>query len=65
MDQAAADLELVSDVHQQVLEQTVNQIQKADAHQLVNTAARKVNHHQSLAQKVKTSTKTIFLSATP
>lgn len=65
LDQAAADLELVSDVHQQVLEQTVNQKQKADAHELINTTARKVNHHQSLAQKVKTGTKTIFLSATP
>lgn len=63
LDEAAADLELVSDVHQQVLASQTTE-KKADS-SLLNREARKSNQHTILTQKVKKGAKSIFLSATP
>ena len=63
LDEAAADLELVSDAHQQVLASQGKE-KKADS-SLLNREARKVNQHSVLSQKIKKGAKSIFLSATP
>lgn len=63
LDEAAADLELVSDAHQQVLASQKEE-KKADS-SLLNREARKVNQHSVLSQKIKKGAKSIFLSATP
>lgn len=63
LDEAAADLELVSDAHQQVLAAEKEE-KKADS-SLLNREARKVNQHSVLSQKIKKGAKSIFLSATP
>lgn len=63
LDEAAADLELVSDAHQQVLASQKEE-KKADS-SLLNREARKVNQHSVLKQKIKKGAKSIFLSATP
>lgn len=63
LDEAAADLELVSDAHQQVLASQKEE-KKADP-SLLNREARKVNQHSVLSQKIKKGAKSIFLSATP
>lgn len=62
LDEAAADLELVSDAHQQVL---ASQGEKKADSSLLNREARKVNQHSVLNQKIKKGAKSIFLSATP
>ena len=64
LDEAAADLELVSSAHQQVLATQTEKEQKSDS-SLLNREARKSNQHAVLAQKVKKDAKSIFLSATP
>ncbi len=63
LDEAAADLELVSDAHQQVLASQKEE-KKADS-SLLNREVRKVNQHSVLSQKIKKGAKSIFLSATP
>ena len=63
LDEAAADLELVSDAHQQVLASQKEE-KKADS-SLLNRETRKVNQHSVLSQKIKKGAKSIFLSATP
>lgn len=63
LDEAAADLELVSDAHQQVLA-SQGEKEKSDS-SLLNREARKSNQHSVLAQKIKKGAKSIFLSATP
>lgn len=63
LDEAAADLELVSDAHQQVLA-SQGKKEKSDS-SLLNREARKVNQHSVLSQKIKKGAKSIFLSATP
>lgn len=63
LDEAAADLELVSDAHQQVLA-SQKEGKKADS-SLLNREARKENQHSVLSQKIKKGAKSIFLSATP
>jgi len=63
LDEAAADLELVSDAHQQVLASQGKE-KKSDS-SLLNREARKVNQHSVLSQKIKKGAKSIFLSATP
>lgn len=63
LDEAAADLELVSDAHQQVLASQKEE-KKADS-SLLNREARKENQHSVLSQKIKKRAKSIFLSATP
>lgn len=63
LDEAAANLELVSDAHQQVLASQKEE-KKADS-SLLNREARKVNQHSVLSQKIKKGAKSIFLSATP
>ena len=63
LDEAAADLELVSDAHQQVLASQGKE-KKVDS-SLLNREARKVNQHSVLSQKIKKGAKSIFLSATP
>lgn len=63
LDEAAADLELVSDAHQQVLASQEKK-EKADS-ALLNREARKSNQHSTLTQKRKHGAKSIFLSATP
>lgn len=63
LDEAAADLELVSDAHQQVLASQKEE-KKSDS-SLLNREARKVNQHSVLSQKIKKGAKSIFLSATP
>ena len=63
LDEAAADLELFSDAHQQVLASQKEE-KKADS-SLLNREARKVNQHSVLSQKIKKGAKSIFLSATP
>lgn len=63
LDEAAADLELVSDAHQQVLASQKEE-KNADS-SLLNREARKVNQHSVLSQKIKKGAKSIFLSATP
>ncbi len=63
LDEAAADLELVSDAHQQVLASQTTE-EKADS-ALLNREARKSNQHSTLTQKRKHGAKSIFLSATP
>ena len=64
LDEAAADLELVSSAHQQVLATQTEKDQKSDS-SLLNRETRKSNQHAVLAQKVKKDAKSIFLSATP
>jgi len=63
LDEAAADLELVSDAHQQVLASQKEE-KKSDS-SLLNRETRKVNQHSVLSQKIKKGAKSIFLSATP
>ena len=63
LDEATADLELVSDAHQQVLASQKEE-KKSDS-SLLNREARKVNQHSVLSQKIKKGAKSIFLSATP
>lgn len=63
LDEAAADLELVSDAHQQVLASQEKK-EKSDS-ALLNREARKSNQHSTLIQKRKQGAKSIFLSATP
>ena len=62
LDEAAADLDLVSTVHKQV----VNEWKKEDKNSsLINHEARKNNQQETLSRKTKKNVKSIFLSATP
>lgn len=65
LDEAAADLELVSNAHQQVLASKGKEKKEKSDSSLLNREARKVNQHSILSQKIKKGAKSIFLSATP
>lgn len=59
LDEAAAQLELVSDAHQQVLANKnqileEKEVQNSDFSSLINVQARKNNHRETLQRKVKT-----------
>ena len=63
LDEAAADLDLVSSVHKQVVEgQWKNNTKES---WLINHEARKNNQQETLSRKTKKNVKSIFLSATP
>ena len=66
LDEAAADLDLVSSVHKQVIEQKETSKKKEEKETwLINHEARKNNQHETLSRKIKKNVKSIFLSATP
>lgn len=63
LDEAAADLDLVSSVHKQVVEGQWKNVAKES--KLINHEARKTNQQETLSRKTKKNVKSIFLSATP
>lgn len=63
LDEAAADLDLVSSVHKQVVEEQWKNNTKES--KLINHEARKTNQQETLSRKTKKNVKSIFLSATP
>lgn len=63
LDEAAADLDLVSSVHKQVVEEQWKNVAKES--KLINHEARKTNQQETLSRKTKKNVKSIFLSATP
>ena len=63
LDEAAADLDLVSSVHKQVVEKQWKNNTKES--KLINHEARKTNQQETLSRKTKKNVKSIFLSATP
>ena len=63
LDEAAADLDLVSSVHKQVVEEHWKSNTKES--KLINHEARKTNQQETLSRKTKKNVKSIFLSATP
>ena len=70
LDEAAADLDLVSEVHKEVVEKNAkaktNATNEADIkNSLINHEARKNNQQETLSHKIKKDVKSIFLSATP
>lgn len=69
LDEASAELELVSDAHQKVIASSQkgnDKKEKSDfSSPLVNREARKTNQQATLNRKIKKNAKSIFLSATP
>lgn len=63
LDEAAADLDLVSSVHKQVVEEQWKN--NSNQSWLINHEARKNNQQETLSRKTKKNVKSIFLSATP
>jgi len=63
LDEAAADLDLVSSVHKQVVNEKWKD--NDDNSSLINHEARKNNQQETLSRKTKKNVKSIFLSATP
>ena len=63
LDEAAANLDLVSSVHKQVVEEQWKNVAKES--KLINHEARKTNQQETLSRKTKKNVKSIFLSATP
>ena len=62
LDEAAADLDLVSTVHKQVVKEWKKEDKNSS---LINHEARKNNQQETLSRKTKKNVKSIFLSATP
>jgi len=65
LDEAAANLDLVSTTHKQVIEEKWKNSQKSEKSWIVNHEARKNNQQETLSRKIKKNVKSIFLSATP
>ena len=65
LDEAAADLDLVSTTHKQVLEEKEKNKQNSEKSWIINHEARKNNQQETLSRKIKKNVKSIFLSATP
>ena len=63
LDEAAADLDLVSSVHKQVVNGKWKDNDNNSS--LINHEARKNNQQETLSRKTKKNVKSIFLSATP
>ena len=63
LDEAAANLDLVSSVHKQVVNEKWKD--NDDNSSLINHEARKNNQQETLSRKTKKNVKSIFLSATP
>ena len=65
LDEAAADLDLVSTTHKQVLEGKWKENKDIEKSWIINHEARKNNQQETLSHKIKKNVKSIFLSATP
>jgi excinuclease UvrABC helicase subunit UvrB len=68
LDEAAADLELVSEAHKKIIEQReINNNKKEEklSSSIINREARQINQQETLTRKTKKWVKSIFLSATP
>jgi excinuclease UvrABC helicase subunit UvrB len=65
LDEAAANLDLVSTTHKQVLEEKWKNNQSSEKSWIINHEARKNNQQETLSRKIKKNVKSIFLSATP
>jgi len=75
LDEAAADLDLVSETHKKILEKNAEKnnewkhkkMIKSDEklNNIINHEARKFNQQETLSRKIKKGVKSIFLSATP
>lgn len=65
LDEAAADLDLVSTTHKQVLEEKEKNSKSSEKSWIINHEARKNNQQETLSRKIKKNVKSIFLSATP
>jgi excinuclease UvrABC helicase subunit UvrB len=65
LDEAAADLDLVSTTHKQVLEEKEKNNKSSEKSWIINHEARKNNQQETLSRKIKKNVKSIFLSATP
>lgn len=68
LDEAAADLELVSEAHKKIIEQREydnNKKEEKLSSSIINREARQINQQETLTRKTKKWVKSIFLSATP
>ena len=68
LDEAAADLELVSETHKKIIEQREKDNNKKEeklSSSIINREARQINQQETLTRKTKKWVKSIFLSATP
>ena len=66
LDEAAADLELVSEAHKKIIEQRDNNKKEEKlSSSIINREARQINQQETLTRKTKKWVKSIFLSATP
>ena len=65
LDEAAANLDLVSTTHKQVLEEKWKNNKRSEKSWIINHEARKNNQQETLSRKIKKNVKSIFLSATP
>lgn len=67
LDEAAADLELVSEAHKKIIEQRDKNNNKEEkvSSSIINREARQINQQETLTRKTKKWVKSIFLSATP
>ena len=67
LDEAAADLELVSEAHKKIIEQRDKDNNKEEkvSSSIINREARQINQQETLTRKTKKWVKSIFLSATP
>ena len=68
LDEAAADLELVSEAHKKIIEQREKNNNKKEeklSSSIINREARQINQQETLTRKTKKWVKSIFLSATP
>jgi excinuclease ABC subunit B len=68
LDEAAADLELVSEEHKKIIEQREKDNNKKEeklSSSIINREARQINQQETLTRKTKKWVKSIFLSATP
>ena len=68
LDEAAADLELVSEAHKKIIEQREKNNSKKEeklSSSIINREARQINQQETLTRKTKKWVKSIFLSATP
>ena len=68
LDEAAADLELVSEAHKKIIEQREKDNNKKEeklSSSIINREARQINQQETLTRKTKKWVKSIFLSATP
>ena len=68
LDEAAADLELVSEAHKKIIEQREKDNNKKEeklSSSIINREARQINQQETLTRKAKKWVKSIFLSATP